>query len=194
MRATKILIVGDEPNILRTLRRNLIERGYEVYVAFDDEEADTLNEQLNPDLFVLNLDFTLLEVDGLKICEKLRQVSQSPMIVLSSIGSETIKVRALDLGADDYLVMPFNMEEFLARVRVALRRWLRYKAGPGKEEKIILVRDLLINLDFARSDLARGPDPPHTHRVRPAHLPGSENRESDDSPRAASGRLGRRLR
>jgi two-component system KDP operon response regulator KdpE len=147
MRATKILIVGDEPNILRTLRRNLIERGYEVYVAFDDEEADTLNDQLNPDLFVLNLDFTLLDVDGLKICEKLRQVSQSPMIVLSSIGSETIKVRALDLGADDYLVMPFSMEEFLARVRVALRRWLRYKAGPEKEEKIILVRDLLINLD-----------------------------------------------
>ncbi len=147
MKPAKILLVGDEPNILRTLRRNLIERGYEVFVAFDDEEATTLNNQLQPDLFVLNLDFTLIEVDGLNICQGLREVSQSPMIVLSSIGSEKIKVRALDLGADDYLVMPFSMEEFLARVRVALRRWLRYRSGKPSDDRLILVRDLLINLD-----------------------------------------------
>ena len=147
MKPAKILLVGDEPNILRTLRRNLIERGYEVFVAFDDQEATTLNDQLQPDLFILNLDFTLIEVDGLKICRKLRDVSQSPMIVLSAIGSEKIKVRALDLGADDYLVMPFSMEEFLARVRVALRRWRSYKTGPLNQDQLILVRDLLINLD-----------------------------------------------
>lgn len=147
MNPAKILLVGDEPNILRTLRRNLIERGYEVFVAFDDQEANTLNDQLLPDLFVLILDFTLVEVDGLKICQGLREVSQSPMIVLSSIGSEKIKVRALDLGADDYLVMPFSMEEFLARVRVALRRWRSYKTGPLSQNRLILCRDLLINLD-----------------------------------------------
>jgi two-component system KDP operon response regulator KdpE len=155
MNSAKILLVGDEPNLLRTIRRNLIERGYDVYIAFDDLEASTLNSKLQPDLFVLNLDFTMIEVDGLKICQRLREVSLSPMIVLSEIGSEKNKVKALDLGADDYLVLPFSMEEFLARVRVALRRWFRYKSGPTNEDRLILVRDLLINLD-SREVILRG--------------------------------------
>ncbi len=147
MKTPQILLIGDEPNILRTLRRNLIERGYDVYLALDDHEASELSVQLNPDLFVLNLDFTLIDADGLKICDQLRMASLSPIIVLSAIGSEATKIKAFDLGADDYLDMPFSMDEFLARVRVALRRWMRYSTGPLRQDNLILVRDLAINMD-----------------------------------------------
>jgi two-component system KDP operon response regulator KdpE len=128
MSQPKILLIGDEPNILKTLRRNLVNRGYEVSIALDDAETYEMAQQLTPDLFILNLDFTAVSVNGLEICARLRQVSQSPMIVLSFTGQEELKIKALDLGADDYLVMPFGMEEFLARVRSALRRWMAVRA------------------------------------------------------------------
>ncbi|MEN4013484.1 MAG: response regulator transcription factor [Chloroflexota bacterium] len=155
MENPQILLVGDEPNILRTLRRNLVGRGYEVEIALDDHEAFELTEQKKPDLFIVILDFTLVNVDGLKICARLREVSHSPMIVLSAVGSESVKIQALDLGADDYLETPFNMEEFLARVRVALRRWMTYNAGLTSKDHLILAKDLLIDTD-ARQVTLRG--------------------------------------
>ena len=87
-----ILLIGDEPNILRTLRRNLVGRGYDVFIALDDQDAYESTQRLNPDLFVLNLDFTIVEADGLKICARLREMSKSPIIVLSAIGSEGTKI------------------------------------------------------------------------------------------------------
>ncbi|HEX9012832.1 MAG TPA: response regulator transcription factor [Anaerolineaceae bacterium] len=135
MTQPKILLIGDEPNILRTLRRNLVSRGYEVSIALDDVETYEIAAQITPDLFVLNLDFTEVKVNGLDICAGLRKLSQSPMIVLSSIGEENLKIQALDLGADDYLVMPFGMEEFLARVRSALRRWASYRGEASRQEQ-----------------------------------------------------------
>jgi two-component system, OmpR family, KDP operon response regulator KdpE len=164
MTSPNILLVGDEPNILRTLRRNLVGRGYDVNIALDDHEAYETTLNTKPDLFVLNLDFMIVDADGLKICERLREMSQSPIIVLSAIGSENTKIKALDLGADDYLVMPFNMEEFLARVRVALRRWMSYKTGPDDMNHLILVGDLLINTD-SRQVVLRG---------KPIHLTPTE--------------------
>ena len=164
MSSPNILLIGDEPNILRTLRRNLVGRGYEVNIALDDQEAYETTSNLKPDLFVLILDFTIVKADGLKICARLREMSQSPIIVLSAIGSEKIKVQALDLGADDYLVMPFSMEEFLARVRVALRRWTSYKTGPLGMDQLVLVGDLLINSD-SRQVMLRG---------KPIHLTPTE--------------------
>jgi two-component system, OmpR family, KDP operon response regulator KdpE len=140
MSQSKILLIGDEPNILRTLRRNLVSRGYEVSLALDDVETYEISEQITPDLFVLNLDFTEVKVNGLEICAQVRKMSQSPMIVLSSIGEENLKIQALDLGADDYLVMPFSMEEFLARVRSALRRWASFRGEvthQGQETTIV---------------------------------------------------------
>jgi two-component system, OmpR family, KDP operon response regulator KdpE len=151
----KILLVGDEPNILRTLRRNLLGRGYQVDIALDDHEAIELTMNLNPDLFVINLDFTLVKVDGLKICSRIREMCHSPIIVLSAVGSESVKIQALDMGADDYLDMPFSMEEFLARVRVALRRWRIYQSGEPRKDHLILAKDLLINTD-ARQVTIRG--------------------------------------
>ena len=85
--AINILLISDEPNILRTLRRNLIGRGYDVSIALDDLEAYDIASKITPDLFVLNLDFTMVNVDGLEICSRLRKMSESPMIVLSAIVS-----------------------------------------------------------------------------------------------------------
>jgi two-component system, OmpR family, KDP operon response regulator KdpE len=157
--AIKILLIGDEPNILRTLRRNLIGRGYDVSIALDDMEAYDIASKITPDLFVLNLDFTLVNVDGLEICSRLRKMSESPMIVLSAMGSDNIKIQALDQGADDYLVMPFSMDEFLARVRSSLRRWLDFKTSDVKSDRYILIRDLLIDTNARqvtiRKDLVR---------------------------------------
>jgi two-component system KDP operon response regulator KdpE len=142
-----ILLVGDEPNILRTLRRNLVSRGYDVLLALDDLEAYEQASKAKPDLFILNTDFDAINVDGLAICEHIRIISQAPIIILSAVGEESTKIRALDLGADDYLVMPFNMEEFLARVRVALRRWMSYKTGHDVQEKLTLAGEMLIDSD-----------------------------------------------
>lgn len=147
MNPSVILLIGDQPNILRTLRRNLTGRGYDVYLALDDQETFEITEQKQVDLFVLILDFTTINVDGLKICSRIRELGQAPIIVLSSIGSENEKVKALDLGADDYLVMPFSMEEFLARVRSALRRWDAYKTFATPKNKLSLVGELIIDTE-----------------------------------------------
>lgn len=143
----KILLINDEPNILRTLRRNLVSRGYEVSIAFDGEETQSMISRSEFDLHILNLDFSTLDVDGLAICRQVREVSLAPIIVLSTVGSEKMKIDALDLGADDYLVMPFSMGEFLARVRSALRRWATYRANKPKQVNLIASGDLLIDSD-----------------------------------------------
>jgi two-component system KDP operon response regulator KdpE len=163
MDPAKIVIIGDEPNILRTLRRNLLGRGYDVSIALDDVETLETATQTKPDLFILNLDFATVKIDGLEICAQLRRISQSPIIVLSALGSESIKIQALDLGADDYLVMPFSMEEFLAHVRSALRRWAVFKTGSADQGHLILCEDLLINTE-SRLVTVRG-DPVHLTRT-----------------------------
>jgi two-component system KDP operon response regulator KdpE len=140
----KILLINDEPNILRTLRRNLISRGYDVSIAFDDEEVRLMLSRSEFDLYILNLDFTTLQVNGLDICRQIRVFSLAPIVVISAVGSEKMKIDALDLGADDYLVMPFSMGEFLARVRSALRRWAMYQTDKPKRDSLIASGDLLI--------------------------------------------------
>ncbi len=146
MSSARILIIGDEPNILRTLRRNLTSRGYEVSIALDDQETFEMICSAEFDLYILDLDFKTAQVDGLAICRRVRDLSHAPLIILSTIGSEKMKIEALDLGADDYLVMPFDMGEFLARVRSALRRWSMYKSGPDQTQ-VLLFRDLVIDTD-----------------------------------------------
>lgn len=141
-----ILLIGDEPNILRALRRNLISRGYEVLIALDDQEAKYIISRSEFSLFVLNLDFETININGLVIVQMIRENSQAPIIVLSAVGSENLKIQALDLGADDYLVMPFGMGEFLARVRSGLRRWQTQQAGTIDERKVIISQNLLIDV------------------------------------------------
>jgi len=155
MSTINILLIGDEPNILRTLRRNLVSRGYEVLIALDDQEAAHILSNNDISLFVLNLHFETIEVDGLVILQEIREQNQAPIIVLSPIGTENLKIKAFDLGADDYLVLPFGMGEFLARTRSAIRRWSAQQAGLTDGNKVIVSGDLMIDIE-ARQVQVRG--------------------------------------
>jgi two-component system KDP operon response regulator KdpE len=119
-RPTHILVVDDEEQILRALRRALVARGYEVATAADGQGALARVEEVIPDLVVLDLN--LPDIDGLEVCRRIRSWSQVPILILSVREDEAGKVRALDLGADDYLTKPFGIEELLARIRALLRR------------------------------------------------------------------------
>jgi len=149
MENTRILLIGDEPNILRPIRQNLIHRGYDVSLALDQGDVTYFLNKDDVDLFIIKLDFITLDIDGLEIIEIIRKESRVPIIVLSTVGSENRKIKALDIGADDYLVMPFGMGEFLARVRATIRRWSSVKGENEQEQKRIIVsEDLYIDLNI----------------------------------------------
>ncbi len=116
----RILVVDDEPQIVRMLRTALRSSGYEVAAAANGVEAlERFREQL-PDLIITDL--SMPEMDGVELTQTVRQLAETPIIVLSVRDSEAMKVRALDEGADDFITKPFNMPELLARVRAQLRR------------------------------------------------------------------------
>src|SRR3954470_19929566 len=116
----RILVVADEPQITRVLRRSLTSHGYDVRVAGDGLAALQTFGDWPPDLVVTDL--SMPGTDGLQLCRNLRAISQLPIIVLSVRGEERTKVEALDAGADDYVTKPFGMDELLARIRASLRR------------------------------------------------------------------------
>src|SRR5262247_645252 len=116
----RILVVDDEPQIVRVLRRSLAARGYEVQVAIEGEEALEIFNAWSPDLIITDL--SMPNMGGLELCRRVRAASQAPIIVLTAKGEERAKVETLDSGADDYVTKPFGMDELLARVRAALRR------------------------------------------------------------------------
>ncbi|RAQ95486.1 response regulator transcription factor [Thermogemmatispora tikiterensis] len=136
-RGKRILVVDDELSIQRILRRNLLMSGYEVLVADNGEEALNAVRQHEPDLILLDLCLPG-SIDGLEVCEQVRRQSQVPIIVLSARTEEKQKVRALDLGADDYLTKPFSNAELLARVRACLRRAASGGGGRQQEEAQVL--------------------------------------------------------
>lgn len=123
----KILVVDDEPQITRVLRRSLGAHRYDVRVAADGEAALELFHDWHPDLIITDL--SMPNMDGLEVCRRVRAESEVPLIVLSVKGDERAKVSALDAGADDYVTKPFGIEELLARVRAALRRAPVKEAG-----------------------------------------------------------------
>ncbi|KRC53506.1 MULTISPECIES: response regulator [unclassified Nocardioides] len=117
---TRIMVVDDEPQIVRALSINLRARGYEVTTAGDGTEALAVAELAPPDVVVLDLG--LPDLDGVDVITRLRAQSAVPILVLSGRSDSADKVDALDAGADDYVTKPFGMEELLARLRVMLRR------------------------------------------------------------------------
>ncbi len=138
-----ILLVDDEPAIIRAVRANLGSRGFRVDVAQSGQEALERVES-HPDLILLDLG--LPDLDGLDLIRALRGRGRAPIIVLSARGAEKDKVRALDLGADDYLTKPFGIEELLARIRVALRHTLR----TGTDEPVFRARGLTVDIEHRR--------------------------------------------
>ena len=117
---TFVLVVDDEPHIVRTLTINLRARDYEVETAGDGRSALRVVEERSPDVIVLDLG--LPDMDGVDVLRRIRETSVVPVIVLSARQDSDDKVEALDAGADDYVTKPFGMDEFLARVRATARR------------------------------------------------------------------------
>jgi two-component system KDP operon response regulator KdpE len=115
-----ILVVDDEPQITRVLKTSLSSQGYGIRTAADGEEALQILKDWSADLIVTDL--RMPNMDGLTLSRHIRTESRIPIIVLSVKGEETIKVEALDAGADDYVTKPFSMNELIARIRAALRR------------------------------------------------------------------------
>ncbi|MDO8578794.1 MAG: response regulator transcription factor [Dehalococcoidales bacterium] len=116
----RILVVDDEINIIKFLRANLEEKGYEVLTAMDGAAALQVFEKEVPDLVLL--DIMMPKLDGFEVCRRLREWTHTPIIMLSARANEGDKVKCLDIGADDYITKPFGAAEMLARVNATLRR------------------------------------------------------------------------
>lgn len=136
-----ILVIDDEPQILRAMRTILAEKQFRVTTASRAEEGLALAATTQPDLIIL--DMGLPDMDGVEVCQRLREWTQTPVIVLSVRDREQDKVAALDMGADDYLTKPFGIAELLARIRVALRHAGNRK---GEQSKVVSAGSLTIDL------------------------------------------------
>ena len=152
---TKVLVVDDDPSLLKVLRIGLRARGDDVLIAHSGVEAINQVALAAPDLVILDLG--LPDLDGLEVCRRVREFSNVPIVVLSAYGDERRKVEALDSGADDFVTKPFGMAELEARLRVALR----HAAARGGTEKstTLVVGDLDIDLVHHMATLSGSPLP-----------------------------------
>ena len=145
MSKTRVLLVDDEPETVKYVGANLRARGYEMLVAGDARTALGLFREAGADLIIL--DITLPGLDGFQVCQAIRRESDVPIVMLSARGQERDIVRALDLGADDYLTKPFGVEELMARVRMALRHGVSTTSSPHPP---LSVQDMTIDFDARR--------------------------------------------
>jgi two-component system, OmpR family, KDP operon response regulator KdpE len=141
MEVKRIMVVDDESQITRVLRRSLTAHRYEVRVAADGESALDTFHDFHPDLVITDL--SMPEMSGIELCKEIRKTSKIPIIVLSVKDEEKTKVAALDAGADDYITKPFGMDELLARVRAAFRR---LSPNEEKESSVLTAGDFSIDL------------------------------------------------
>lgn len=201
-----ILVVDDEPQITRVLKTTLSSYGYGARTASDGEEALQIMRDWVPDLVITDL--RMPNLDGVGLCERIRESSQMPIIVLSVRGEERNKIEALDAGADDYVTKPFSMNELMARVRAALRR---ATAKDQLESPVIDIGDFRVDMD-ARSVtvkgravhltpkefdllgyLARNPGKVLTHRMLLATIWGPNSLEQPEYLRVFIGHLRKKL-
>lgn len=158
----KILVVDDEKSIAEIVKFNLVKEGYEVFVAFDGEEAIELTKKIEPDLILLDL--MLPKIDGLEVCRTIRQNYDMPIIMVTAKDSEIDKVLGLELGADDYVTKPFSNRELIARVKANLRRKVIQSVDDTESaNKEIVLGDLVIHED-AYIVSKRGEEIELTHR------------------------------
>jgi two-component system KDP operon response regulator KdpE len=144
----RVLVVDDEPQIRRALRVALRANGYDVTEAEAGNEAIDAVALNRPDLVILDL--ALPDIDGIEVCRRLREWTQTPIIVLSAQGDDRAKVRALDEGADDFVTKPFSVPELLARMRVAIRHASRVSQDG---EQVVRAGD--VEIDLARRVVTR---------------------------------------
>src|ERR1700730_3350683 len=148
----RVLVVDDEPQILRALKVTLREAGFETVAAETAAQALDLAAVKPPDAAIIDL--VLPDGDGVEVTRSLREWSQMPILVLSAVGEEEQKVRALEAGADDYITKPFGTRELVARLQAALRR-----TAPAEEEPRIAVEGL--EIDLAARVVRRDSEPSH---------------------------------
>lgn len=152
--AKRILIVDDEPRYLRLLEANLRTEGYEVVTASDGAQA--VDVFTNQPIDLVLMDVMMPKLDGFGATQRIREFSNTPIIILTAKGDEQDRVRGLDLGADDYLVKPFSATELLARVRAVLRR-AQPTPEVGGQSRFFTHGNLKI--DFARAEIWKGETP-----------------------------------
>ena len=142
----KILIVDDDANIEELISLNLTKEGYETMIVNDGEEALSVFKTFQPNLILLDL--MLPGIDGYQVCREIRSKSSTPIIMLSAKGEVFDKVLGLELGADDYIMKPFDSKEMVARVRAVLRRYqpVRQEESPAEKTKCAEYAGLGINL------------------------------------------------
>jgi two-component system KDP operon response regulator KdpE len=201
-----ILLIDDEPQILRALKTILGSAHFRVVSAVNGEQGIALAATQSPDVIILDL--SLPDMDGIEVCQQIREWSKTPIIVLSVRDGERDKVLALDKGADDYLTKPFNIEELLARIRVALRH---SADSIGNRETVIRTGQLAV--DLARHTvtlndvevkltatefkllayLAANPDRVLTHQAILTHVWGFEESNHVEYLRVYVGQLRRKI-
>ena len=138
----KVLIIEDDINIAELLRLYLEKDGFEVHIADNGGKGVTEFERLHPDLVLL--DIMLPVLDGWGVCREIRSLSKVPIIMLTAKGETFDKVSGLEMGADDYIVKPFEVKELLARVHAVMRR---YESDEGEQSKKLVFDKLIINMD-----------------------------------------------
>ncbi len=162
MSGARVLVVDDDPAILRAVRRVLEAREYDVRVLDSGRDVVATAASFRPD--VILLDLMLPDADGIALCVELRPITRAAIIILSAIGDEARKVQALDQGADDYVTKPFGIEELLARIRVALRRLAANPTAPmlvagairiNLESREVTVGEAAVHLTPTEFDLLR---------------------------------------
>jgi DNA-binding response OmpR family regulator len=147
MMSPSILIADDEPRYVRLMEANLVTEGYQVLKAYDGQQAVEIAAEYKPNLVLLDIMMPVL--DGFGACQRIREFSDVPIIVVTAKGEEHDRVRGLDLGADDYIVKPFSATELLARVRAVLRRT---KQAEGLPRSSTFIHGNL-RIDLARAEV-----------------------------------------
>ena len=142
--SNKILVVDDDLNICELLKLYLENDGYVVYTANDGQEAVNMFQTKTPDLVLL--DIMLPKMDGWQVCREIRKTSSAPIIMLTAKGETFDKVLGLELGADDYVVKPFDAKEVMARVKAVLRRTKGEAETADSQNKIVMYDNLEINI------------------------------------------------
>lgn len=144
----KALVVDDEKLIVKGIKFSLEQDGYEVDVAYDGKEALKMAKEKEYDIVLL--DVMLPEMDGMEVCQTIREFSEMPIIMLTAKGTDMDKILGLEYGADDYITKPFNILEVKARIKAIIRRNSKKSKATDKNDRIIEVSDLKLDLDSRR--------------------------------------------
>lgn len=144
----KALVVDDEKLIVKGIKFSLEQDDYEVDVAYDGKEALKMAKEKEYDIVLL--DVMLPEMDGMEVCQAIREFSEMPIIMLTAKGTDMDKILGLEYGADDYITKPFNILEVKARIKAVIRRNSKKSKSVDKNERIIEISDLKLDLDSRR--------------------------------------------